>query len=111
MLPPSSPDPAPFGNPLQELHNCEAIDLPEPVLRSAAVDPLGDEIYFRAHRKFERQEKQLRNIERDRAQHEKQTVDRLLEELRSELSDPILASGGIELDAICFSCGSKVGFV
>ena len=84
MLPPSSPDSAPFGNPLQELHNCEAIDLPEPVLRSAAVDPLGDEIYFRAHRKFERQEKQLRNIERDRAQHEKQTVDRLLEELRGQ---------------------------
>lgn len=43
---------------------------------------MGEETYFRAHRKFERQEKQLRNIERDRAQHEKQQVDRLLAELR-----------------------------
>ncbi|KAJ6129607.1 hypothetical protein N7512_002387 [Penicillium capsulatum] len=77
-----SPDPSPFGNPLQKLHNCEVITLPEPVLRSAAVDPLNDEMYFRVHRRFERQEKQLRNIERDRAQHEKQNVDRLLEELR-----------------------------
>lgn len=44
---------------------------------------MGEETYFRAHRKFERQEKQLRNIERDRAQHEKEQVDRLLAELRS----------------------------
>lgn len=78
-----SREPLPFGNPLQKLHNCEVITLPEPVLRSAAVDPLNDELYFRVHRRFERQEKQLRNIERDRAQHEKQNVDRLLEELRS----------------------------
>lgn len=79
-----SPDPSPFGNPLKRLHNCEVISLPDPVLRSAAVDPLNDELYFRVHRRFERQEKQLRNIERERAQHEKQNVDRLLEELRSQ---------------------------
>lgn len=80
---PSTPDPTPFGNPLQQLHNCEVIELSEPALRSTGNDPLNEELYFRAHRKFERQEKQLRNIERDRAQHEKQTVERLLEELRS----------------------------
>lgn len=79
---PSSPDPTPFGNPLQNLYDCEVITLPGPALKPSGEDPLNEEMYFRAHRKFERQEKQLRNIERDRAQHEKQQVDRLLEELR-----------------------------
>ncbi|KAJ5232497.1 hypothetical protein N7468_005453 [Penicillium chermesinum] len=79
---PSNPNPTPFGNPLLNLHDCESIELP--ISKSQpAVDPLGDELYFKAHRKFERQEKQLRNIERDRAQHEKQALERLLEELRS----------------------------
>ena len=45
-------------------------------------DPLNDEIYFLAHRRFERREKQLRNIERERAQHEKLQLDRILGELR-----------------------------
>lgn len=81
---PSTPDPTPFGNPLQNLHNCEVIKLSIPKLQSPEDDPLGEELYFRAHRRFERQEKQLRNIERDRAQHEKQQVDRLLEELRGQ---------------------------
>ncbi|KAJ5630446.1 uncharacterized protein N7484_010546 [Penicillium longicatenatum] len=80
---PSTPDPMPFGNPLQKLYNCEVIKLPIPDSQSED-DPLGEELYFRAHRRFERQEKQLRNIERDRAQHEKQQVDRLLEELRGQ---------------------------
>lgn len=66
-----------------KLYNCESIDLPASESHSLGVDPLGDELYFKAHRKFERQEKQLRNIERDRAQHEKQALDRLLEELQS----------------------------
>ncbi|KAJ5157831.1 uncharacterized protein N7482_008931 [Penicillium canariense] len=78
----STPNPMPFGNPLQNLYNCEVITLPEPASSSLGIDPLNEELYFRAHRKFERQEKQLRNIERERAQHEKQHVDRLLEELR-----------------------------
>ncbi|KAJ5085500.1 hypothetical protein N7532_010271 [Penicillium argentinense] len=81
-LPP--PNPTPFGNPLQNLYRCEPITLPGSSLRAPAVDPLNDELYFRAHRKFERQEKQLRNIERDRAQHEKQQLERLLEELRGQ---------------------------
>lgn len=45
-------------------------------------DPLGDDIYFKAHRRHERQEKQLRNIEKERAQHEKIQLDRLLDELQ-----------------------------
>lgn len=44
-------------------------------------DPLSDELYFKAHRRLERQEKRLRNIERDRAQHGKIQLDRLLNEL------------------------------
>ncbi|CAP86363.1 hypothetical protein EN45_052490 [Penicillium chrysogenum] len=78
----SNPDPTPFGNPLLNLHDCEKITLPKPALNTPAIDPLSEETYFRAHRKFERQEKQLRNIERNRAQHEQQVLERLLDELR-----------------------------
>jgi hypothetical protein len=72
---------SPFGNPLLHLHESEKVTLPkgdpEP-----NVDPLGDEHFFKAHRRVERQEKQLRNIERERAQHEKIQLDRLLDELQ-----------------------------
>lgn len=78
----SNPDPTPFGNPLLNLHDCEKITLPKPASNTPATDPLSEETYFRAHRKFERQEKQLRNIERNRAQHEQQVLERLLDELR-----------------------------
>ncbi|CAI7589746.1 unnamed protein product [Penicillium glandicola] len=82
--PPFSSDPGPtsFGNPLLKLYDCEKITLPKPVSNTPAIDPLSEETYFRAHRKFERQEKQLRNIERNRAQHEQQVLERLLDELR-----------------------------
>ncbi|KAJ5664635.1 hypothetical protein N7462_011448 [Penicillium macrosclerotiorum] len=80
----STPNPTPFGNPLEKLYDCQAITLPEPASSSLGIDPLNEELYFKAHRKFERQEKQLRNIERDRAQHEKQHVERLLDELRGQ---------------------------
>ncbi|KAI9687353.1 MAG: hypothetical protein M1822_002396 [Bathelium mastoideum] len=46
-------------------------------------DPLGDAVYFKAHRRAERKEKQLRNIEKERAMHEKVQLERLLEGLRS----------------------------
>ncbi|RAL13559.1 acetyltransferase SAS4-like domain-containing protein, partial [Aspergillus homomorphus CBS 101889] len=82
----------PFENPLTNLHNCEVISLPEPPssppppsdlpVDPIPEDPLDESIFFRAHRRNERQEKQLRNIERDRAQHEKQHFDRLLDELQ-----------------------------
>ncbi|KGO71494.1 hypothetical protein PITC_051220 [Penicillium italicum] len=78
----SNPEPTPFGNPLLKLYDCEKITLPNPASNTPAIDPLGEETYFRAHRKFERQEKQLRNIERNRAQHEQQVLERLLDELR-----------------------------
>ncbi|KAF5866035.1 hypothetical protein ETB97_001111 [Aspergillus alliaceus] len=73
----------PFGNPLLQLHNCESITLPEPQPGDTpGEDPLNEGAFFKAHRRNERQEKQLRNIERERAQHEKQQLDRLLDELQ-----------------------------
>ncbi|KAF7131311.1 hypothetical protein CNMCM5793_004425 [Aspergillus hiratsukae] len=86
----STPDSeSPFGNPLLQLHECEKISLPEPEPTSDAAsgdgteeDPLNEGYYFRAHRRMERQEKQLRNIERERAQHEKMQLERLLDELK-----------------------------
>ncbi|PKX91020.1 acetyltransferase SAS4-like domain-containing protein [Aspergillus novofumigatus IBT 16806] len=88
----STPDSeSPFGNPLLQLHDCEKISLPEPEPEPSSdaapgdvkeEDPLNEGHYFRAHRRMERQEKQLRNIERERAQHEKMQLERLLDELK-----------------------------
>ncbi|KAE8351397.1 something about silencing, SAS, complex subunit 4-domain-containing protein [Aspergillus coremiiformis] len=75
----------PFGNPLLQLHSCESISLPEPQPNDTPEeDPLNEGMYFKPHRRNERQEKQLRNIERERAQHEKQQLDRLLDELQGQ---------------------------
>ncbi|KAI5272249.1 hypothetical protein E4T47_04363 [Aureobasidium subglaciale] len=45
-------------------------------------DPLTDAFYFKSHRRAERKEKQLRNIEKERAMHEKAHLERLLEALQ-----------------------------
>jgi len=45
-------------------------------------DPLTDAVYFKAHRRAERKEKQLRNIEKERAMHEKAQLERLLDGLQ-----------------------------
>lgn len=39
-------------------------------------------MFYKAHRRAERQEKQLRNIEKERAQHEKVQLERLLDGLK-----------------------------
>jgi Something about silencing, SAS, complex subunit 4 len=78
-------EPDPFGAP-KPLHNAHRIDLnliaqghnPRRLIK----DVLSEESFHRAHRKAERHEKQLRNIEKERAQHEKVQLDRLLGELR-----------------------------
>ncbi|KAK6430096.1 hypothetical protein LTR95_013752 [Oleoguttula sp. CCFEE 5521] len=44
-------------------------------------DPLTEDFFLKAHKRAERKEKQLRNIERERAMHEKVQLDRLLEGL------------------------------
>ena len=45
-------------------------------------DPLTPALYFKAHRRAERQEKQLRNIEKERSQHEKVQLERILDGLQ-----------------------------
>lgn len=50
--------------------------------RALAADPLSDDVYLVLHRRAERKEKQLRNIEKERAQHEKFQLERILDGLR-----------------------------
>ncbi|KAF7503895.1 hypothetical protein GJ744_003035 [Endocarpon pusillum] len=80
-----SEDPDPFGA-QKPLHNAQRVELnsalPIHSPRRLIKDTLSEDIFYRAHRKAERHEKQLRNIEKERAQHEKVQLDRLLEELR-----------------------------
>ncbi|KAH3909141.1 hypothetical protein HBH56_168730 [Parastagonospora nodorum] len=52
------------------------------VCNDAASDPLADAFYFPHHRRAERKEKQLRNIEKERAMHEKLQLERLLDGLQ-----------------------------
>jgi hypothetical protein len=47
-----------------------------------ADDPLPDSLYLKCHGRSERKEKQARNIEKERAQHEKENLERLLEGLQ-----------------------------
>ncbi|OAL07747.1 hypothetical protein IQ06DRAFT_289409 [Phaeosphaeriaceae sp. SRC1lsM3a] len=46
------------------------------------TDPLADAVFFTQHRRAERKEKQLRNIEKERAMHEKVQLERLLDGLQ-----------------------------
>jgi hypothetical protein len=52
------------------------------VRNDAAQDPLADAVFFTHHRRAERKEKQLRNIEKERAMHEKLQLERLLDGLQ-----------------------------
>lgn len=54
------------------------LDLVARTILDYAEDPLSDEHFFKSHRRAERKEKQLRNIERERAMHEKVQLERLL---------------------------------
>lgn len=45
-------------------------------------DPLSADVFRQAHRRGERKEKQLRNIEKEHAMHEKGDLERLLSELK-----------------------------
>jgi hypothetical protein len=78
-----NPNYDPFGA-TKPLHNAQIIDLTSLVIspRRPAHDPLDAEIYYKAHRKAERAEKSARNSERERAQHEKVQLDRLLDGLK-----------------------------
>lgn len=67
-----------------KLNNAQRIDFSsiERNARHSTQDPLTDAVYHKAHRRAERQEKQLRNIEKERAQHEKVQLERLLDGLK-----------------------------
>ncbi|KAK5106217.1 hypothetical protein LTS08_000335 [Lithohypha guttulata] len=79
---PAPPRPDYFRS-LQAPHNAETIDLEEHLTSTRPlVDPLSDAIYLKAHQKAERHEKQMKNGDKERAQHEKYQLERLLEELR-----------------------------
>lgn len=84
---PSFKPPPPRGDPFgtnKALHNTQIIDLPSlnAPKRTTAPDPLGPETYFKIHRKAERHEKQMKNGDRERAQHEKYQLERLLDDLK-----------------------------
>lgn len=77
---PGRPD---FFGTQKPLHNSTVIDLSQhlsPLLPDQ--DPLGEHVYLKAHQKAERHEKQMKNGDKERAQHEKYQLERLLEELR-----------------------------
>jgi Something about silencing, SAS, complex subunit 4 len=67
-----------------KLHNASIIDLStlERAALQTKADPLPDSLYLKSHKRCERQEKQLRNIEKERAQHEKLNLERLLDSLK-----------------------------
>ena len=64
------------------LNDATRIDLSAMDKRNLIRDPMNDAVYLKAHRRAERQEKQLRNIEKERAMHEKVQLERLLDGLK-----------------------------
>lgn len=72
--------PSPHSN----LSNAKTISAPSIASSSLnpADDPLPDDIFLKCHGRSERKEKQARNIEKERAQHEKENLERLLEGLQ-----------------------------
>ena len=58
-------------------------------------DPLSEDAFLKSHKRAERKEKQLRNIERERAMHEKVQLDRLLEGLQGHDWLKVLGISGI----------------
>lgn len=77
---PCRPDFFRTGNPPYE---AQIIQLDQHLaVPSEEADPLADSVYLKAHHKAERHEKQMKNGDKERAQHEKYQLERLLEELR-----------------------------
>ncbi|CAL8575181.1 hypothetical protein XPA_001121 [Xanthoria parietina] len=68
------------------LINAERLDFSSPERHSRHIteDPLTDQLYFKAHRRAERGEKQHRNREKESAQHEQSQLERILEELKGQ---------------------------
>lgn len=76
----ASPAPAPSSTAFHALDYASSYSaLPA---NHADSDPLADAVYLVPHRRAERKEKQLRNIEKERAMHEKAQLERLLDGLQ-----------------------------
>ena len=73
----------PFGS-HKVLNNTSIVNISLPKVSKATrlVDPLQNDTYLKVHRKAERHEKQMKNGDRERAQHEKYQLERLLDDLR-----------------------------
>ncbi len=80
---PPLPQEDPFGS-RKPLHNTQIFDLlvPKTAKHYPDGDPLSEEIYTKIHRRAERHEKQMKNGDKERAQHEKYQLERLLDDLR-----------------------------
>ncbi|TID16466.1 methylated-dna-protein-cysteine methyltransferase [Venturia nashicola] len=80
LLAQSAVPPSPHSN-VSNAKTIAAPSLPSST-SSPADDPLPDSIFLKCHGRAERKEKQARNIEKERAQHEKENLERLLEGLQ-----------------------------
>jgi hypothetical protein len=63
-------------------------------------DPLSEDAFLKSHKRAERKEKQLRNIERERAMHEKFQLDRLLEGLQGHDWLKVLGITGVTVQTL-----------
>ncbi|KAL8697736.1 MAG: hypothetical protein Q9224_002166 [Gallowayella concinna] len=68
------------------LNNAESLDFSSAERHSRHIteDPLTDDLYFKAHRRAERGEKQHRNREKESAQHEQSQLERILHGLEGQ---------------------------
>ncbi|CAK1363277.1 hypothetical protein CB0940_04622 [Cercospora beticola] len=71
------------------------LDFLAKTLSETPDDPLTDEHFLKTHNRAERKEKQLRNIERERAMHEKVQLERLLDGLQGHDWLKVLGITGI----------------
>lgn len=81
----------------QQFNGCSPIDL-DMLARNIPdhpEDPLTDDHFLKSHKRAERKEKQLRNIERERAMHEKVQLERLLDGLQGHDWLKVLGITGI----------------
>ncbi|KAK5467824.1 hypothetical protein LTS15_000797 [Exophiala xenobiotica] len=80
---PRPPRTDPFGVE-KALHNVQIIPISQRGVSTDATaeDPLNEDVYLKIHAKAERHEKQIKNGDRERAQHEKYQLEKLLEDLR-----------------------------
>ena len=73
-----------FDNESMKLNEAQRIEFSSVhgLAKLPGEDLMADAVYLKAHRRAERQEKQLRNIEKERAQHEKVQLERLVDGLK-----------------------------